>query len=862
MSFLKKKKNDDFILPIDSDVEFGKMVESSDFKPDILTVEEVVNLGKEAEDTPFNSGALEALKKRILKSEETEEPLKTAVATAPSSAVSRTVFPTARTTEEEKTQENKSGLMDKCLPYFIDDEGKDTSDTNENIYRLQSVADILRAEREASIRRISEEYGIPVGEIQIPDFEEFEVTQEPEEVMPAPKEAEKPPIIPESKSEPEITEKNDGETKPFLIISDIDGTTSSFPKIQTNPPESFETVTFTPIAANPSEPYITVTTKTQQIDLTGELVKIPETVPEASKTTVKLQENEFDEYIPETEPTDKKAVAKLIRDFSLKKRNYFIKTILSFFLSLILGLAKLPVFSGVILEYTATCMIVFSGLTGLAVLLNIDMFKDIIRLFRKSSGPDCAAALASVTTLVYAVFAINSGEIITDTLLMLCLILSFRSLSCFRKLSYMISNYRIINASAGKKALKLINDPAVTFSMAKDSVEGDTLIAIAQKTENITDFMKYSTFGSFLSGRMPFINGASLILSLISGLACAIYFEAAVYGLYAAAAIQCFSALPIIFFIDTLPLYSAAKKLNRMGAMIAGKAGAEQIEKANAAVLSSTDLFPEGTITLHQMKVLSDNSLDDTLIRAASLTKYMSSPLAPKFKSIVKSGNISTLPDTDTVKYEDRLGISGWVDNRLLFIGNRTLMETHGIEVPSVEVDRKILRQGFFPVYVATRDKACALLVIQYSVNPTVAKELRRLTGLGVTLLINNTDPNLTEEMICDYLGLYNDSVKVMSAAGCHMYKNVSGSIKSLSAPAAYKNRDLSLAAILNCASRIKRSNILLTACFVICAVLGAIIFAYTSFGGSGGLINDTVILVYSIVCTVLTYLIYLIEKP
>lgn len=43
---------------------------------------------------------------------------------------------------------------------------------------------------------------------------------------------------------------------------------------------------------------------------------------------------------------------------------------------------------------------------------------------------------------------------------------------------------------------------------------------------------------------------------------------------------------------------------------------------------------------------------------------------------------------------------------------------------------------------------------------------------MGITMLIDSSDPNLTEEMICDYMGLYDDSVKVMSTAGCHMYKN------------------------------------------------------------------------------------------
>ena len=100
------------------------------------------------------------------------------------------------------------------------------------------------------------------------------------------------------------------------------------------------------------------------------------------------------------------------------------------------------------------------------------------------------------------------------------------------------------------------------------------------------------------------------------------------------------------------------------------------------------------------------------------------------------------------------MGISGWVDNKFLFVGNRTLLEAHGIDVPSVETDKKILRQGYFPIYVATDNKACALLAVQYNVKPEIARELRKTSALGITMLINSSDPNLTEEMICAYFGL------------------------------------------------------------------------------------------------------------
>ncbi len=818
---LFRKKDEEFILFPDEEKQFG--TKSHDHpSPIALTPEEVLGINEEIVTAENATSALESLKKRIAETvkQETAEP----------------------TQKAEAPIVQKSTLVDKCSPYFVDDEGKDAHINREPLYKLQSVADILKSDSEETIKRLSQKYGLVFedeGKKTTPKFEP-EVFED---------------VIPEK---PENEPK-----KPSFVISDIDMSTTEI-KLPEQPMEAVNaTVTFTPVRqGETASPQITVTTKTQSIDLTGELMKLPETVTDSGSDELTLQKNEFDEFVPKEEFTDTKQAGKLIRKLSIAKKNAFLQAFFSFILTAVLGFLRLPFMSELLLEHTVPTMIIATCILAVGTLLNLDMFISFKHLFSRRATADGCAALASIFTLAYAVAGIMNGDIILDVLILASIIIFFRALSKFWKNSTLLSNLKLIAATSPKNAIKLIGDSAVTFAMAKDAVEGDALIAAPQKATHIANFMKYSTYSSFLGGKMNIVNIFSLVLSLILGIACAVYFDGAVYGFYAAAAIQCFAAVPCIFFIDALPLYSATKRLNKMGAMLAGKVGAEQIEMANAAVLSSTDLFPKGTVTLHNMQVLAENSLDDTLIRAASLTEYIGSTLAPIFKEIAKSGNVTTLPDTDTVKYEDRMGISGWVDNRLLFIGNRTLMEAHGIDVPSVEVDRRILRSGYFPVYVATGDKACALLAIQYSVNPKVARELRILTGLGVTLLVNNSDPNLTEEMICDYLGLYRDSVKVMSAAGCHMYKSTVVSAKEVSAPAAFKTNPLALASIINCAAKFKRSNILLTVLYIISVVLGALIFAYASLGGSGDLIQKSTLLLYGLICTAVSYLIYLTEKP
>ncbi len=766
----------------------------------------------------------------------------------------------------------KTSLLDKCNAYIKDEEGKRADIDADPPYKLQSVAEILQSNSDETLKMLSDRYNISFDDLGKVPKAPFSPKEESENQVkiPTPDPIKDSTLFiteednqkEESKQifEEKISFKN-VQSNVKSVISDIDApylnTTATIPKNI----HDTATITFTPVGNKfKGVRSINVSSKTRPIDLTGEIAELPEM--DLEPKTVQLEKNEFEEYVPKEEFDIQKNAGKFIRKYSVKKRNCFLTTTVSIFLTVILSLTELPFMSQIMYSHTKTTMIIFTAITALIAIANVNMFVSLKNIFNRHGNADICASLATVSTLCYAVVGVMRGIVFNDMLLLLAFILSFRSLTVYYKTSYMLSNMKFIRGNYQKTAVKLIEDNAITFAMSKNSIEGDVLIAAPQKTANISDFMKYSTFGTFLSGMLPILTFISVVLSVILGFTCSYYFDNLVYGLYAAAAIQCFTALPTVFFIDILPVYRANKKLKLRGGIILSKTAADHLEESNAIVVEAADLFPAGRITLHQMKVLSENNLEDTLIRAASLTENLGSSLAPIFKEIAGTGNITVLPDSDTVKYEDRMGISGWVDNRLLFIGNRTLMEAHGIEVPSVEIDRKILREGYFPVYVATREKACALLIIQYHVDRDIAKELRELTASGVTLLVNSCDPNLIEEMICDYFGLYSDSVKVMSAAGSHMYKNAVSPVKSVSAPAAYRSNPLALVSILNRASKIKKSNTLLTVMYILSAVLGAVIFAYASLGGSGNLIHQSTLLLYGGISTAVSYLFYLFARP
>lgn len=860
MSFFSKKKDEDIFDFSDSQDEviaFGSATDEKIKPSHVLTPDEVIGEEPRPITPAAGMSALEALKMRMLaagseqdlhqaKKKETEAPAPQKETKDDAPANFDELINTVETEISKKPnipeKKAEKSLLERCRPFILDDNGSDSAMKSAPAYTLESVSDILESESLKTIEMLKKRYDV--------SLEDIEKAKAAAEARPASQE-----LIENEETEKEVS------LKAPIVISDIDnedtGDITEFIDIS-----STSTIKFTPVSGSDAAMRLSRTSQTRQIDFTGEMTSIPESEAEKEQEEVTLEQTEFEEFVPEEEFSDPNKKKHILRLLSINRRNAFLRSSVSVIGVIILAFFKLPFMATLLLSQTKTVNIILTVIFGLLVIANFDMFKSVADIIKKKATPDISAVLMSVAALIYAIASISKTELALNILLLGAITLSFRSICTFFSASSMLLGFKKIISNGEKNAVKLIDDRATTYAMAKDSVEGDILLAAKQNAEHIDDFMKYSTYKVTMRKNLPAISIVSVILAIIVGFASASYFESSVSGFYAAAAIECLSCCPILFFIDNLPLYSAAKKLRSKGAMIAGLAGAERIENANAVVFASNELFPENSISLHNLKVLSDNNIDDTLIRAASLTKALGSPLAAIFQKIAVTGEVAELPPSDTVKYEDRMGISGWVDNKLLFIGNRTLMEAHGISVPDVEFDRKILRKGFFPVYVASEDTACALLMIQYSVDPEISKELRKLSALGVTILVNSTDPNMTEAMICDYMGLYEDSVKVMTAAGCHMYSNAVRPADSVSAPAVYGAKAAGLAAIINSANRIKKSNLLLTVLYILAAVLGTVLFVYISFSGSDTLMGSGTVLLYNLIAAVITYLLYLIQKP
>ncbi|MBQ8303566.1 MAG: hypothetical protein IJX79_01250 [Clostridia bacterium] len=784
-----------------------------------LTAGEVGNSEKDEAVIPMSGereiSPIDALRARVLKQAEAE-------AKKEQERLLKEKEEEEKRLAEERAKEKArktTNLLEKCTPFILDG-GESTDIKAEPTYILESIDSILGAKKAKK--------------------QENEIPAVKTEVKNEPAKAVKPELPKKAastvQSETIVMERADFAKIP--VLSDID----SAPLSEESGPlkesqDIFSTTQFTQRFDIASDSGKSTMTFTRVTDLKS---SISET--DNSQNEEKILADIFgtdpkkDKFVPDDEYKSiadaKRIGVKLKKD----KRSNFFASIISVLGLILSGIFCIP---SVEIALAATPNL-FIGLQfaflALCLGANWKMFYHAFKgLLSKTITPDLATIVTLIAGIISACLSLDSQATFGYTVLLCCFLLSSRSILYFKKASYIINNFRIIANSKKKNAVTLIGDRPTTFAMARNAIEGDVLVTAAKETTNVTDYMKNATAPMQFEGGFFILAIIFAAAAILGGLSVGMS-QTAENGMLTAFLIMSLLVAPTALACDIVPLCSASKKLNRLGAMISGKKAINRIDSANACVLHSTDFFPHGTVTLHSLQVLSDNSIDETLLDAAAITSHLNSPLADIFADIAATDLNKKLPEADSVKYENQLGITGWVKDRHLFIGNRTLLEAHGIKLPSLEVDKKIMRQGFFPVYVASGQKACALLVIKYNVSERVAKELAKLCSIGVTILVNNCDSNISEQMLCDYFSLDPDCIRIMTDSGIHMYKTQVNYTKSSSAPAVFLRRSAVLSSIILTAIKTKKAISLWRVLHIVAASLAAL--TIISFGVTGSEIS------------------------
>ena len=213
--------------------------------------------------------------------------------------------------------------------------------------------------------------------------------------------------------------------------------------------------------------------------------------------------------------------------------------------------------------------------------------------------------------------------------------------------------------------------------------------------------------------------------------------------------------------LANLPLFKLAKSLGKDEAIVTGYKAVDEFSRVDTIIVNAPDMFKPENVILHGIKPFDKSQIENVIIDAASVLTSCYSTLSEVFFALVNEDR-SVLKKVDCVKYYDGQGLSAIVDGRSVLIGNRQLMISNGIDVPTEEFENNSVRDARNIVYLSNNGVLSSMFIISYRPDEEFIQKLKEAIDEGIDLVVYTNDPNITSEMVADTIGISRDYVKIM----------------------------------------------------------------------------------------------------
>ena len=423
-------------------------------------------------------------------------------------------------------------------------------------------------------------------------------------------------------------------------------------------------------------------------------------------------------------------------------------------------------------------------------------------------------------------------------------------------------NFKFIMKNPELYAGKIYTDERNAKRMFMGAPLNKPLIAYRKKTKFLSNFLQLSYAPD------PSENIASKIAPITSVVAIVAALLYAFIGGGVAEGASAFALFAIILtpvcqlVAVNLPIKKLCSAVVKKGSMVTSYESVKQFCDTNAIIVDANDLYPSGTVTMSGIKTFSGSKVDDAIRGAAAVMFAVKAPMSSMFDNIIKSKR-DTLPHVESVIYEDGLGLVGWVAGQRILLGNRRLLEAHGIKVPSVEYEKKYTDKSKQAVYLSLGGELVAMFIVTYKGSSYIAEELRNLEQNGVTILVRTIDSNITQDRIAEDFGVFYRSVKILPTGLGNITKEMTDTPdEETRAYIATKGGIQSFARAISGCIRIK-SNVTLSIFLQMAGIiLGFVLVGVITFISGIARLNILELLIMYVFCIIVGIVAPTIRKP
>lgn len=388
-------------------------------------------------------------------------------------------------------------------------------------------------------------------------------------------------------------------------------------------------------------------------------------------------------------------------------------------------------------------------------------------------------------------------------------------------------NFKFVSSKGQKYASKIYNNESVAMQMMSGTAADRPIIAYQHKTKFPSNFLKISyapdPSEDLASKLAPITTIASIIIAVMYGVVKLSFADA----LNAFALITAVSVPVATLLSVNAPVRKLCKTLLSYGSMLSGYPSVKQFCDSTAIMIDANELFPAESISLEGIKTFEDYGIDESLLCGIAILKEAQNPIANAFDSVVAETE-ETLPEVESVLYEDEIGLVGWIKSERILVGSRTLMEKYSVEVPNMEYEEKYTSQGRQVTYLSRAGRLVAMFVTRYTPDAQLKAEMQRAETNGISFLIRTTDYNVTNDLVAKLYDLFYRSIKVLPTGLGNVLREAEDTVEETSRSYLITNgKAASLARAVTGCVKIKH-NILLSIIIQLIAVIFGLLVAST----------------------------------
>ena len=292
-------------------------------------------------------------------------------------------------------------------------------------------------------------------------------------------------------------------------------------------------------------------------------------------------------------------------------------------------------------------------------------------------------------------------------------------------------------------------------------------------------------------------------------------------ALTAAAAMLLVLAPMTNLFATAHPLRRGARLLNRVSALANGEQCTQDGGEVNAVVIDAADLLPSDCVTLSGIKTSKGMRIDEAILDAASILVQSGSILSHIFLEII-GGRKDLLRKVDSISCEDGMGITAWIGKKRVLIGNRELLESHGVRTPSEAYEQKFRKEGCDLVYLSSAGNLTAVFVITLEPSQDADNAIQMLLENDILMTVHTVDSIVTKNRLAQLYYCEPSCFKILPARLEEEWKDRRTLVKMKPATLANNGSFLSMAASLMVSRRMRVMMMVSNIIQLVSVLLGA----------------------------------------